>query len=98
MNVELFAHPLSFRRQPQAQADRLAAHGADGVRLAFSYHGGRWLLTTSDPCAVADFRAGQWFRDEAAPVNGNEPALPVLGDDATTATTALLRAGLGVTA
>lgn len=73
MNVELFAHPLSFRRQPQAQADRLAAHGADGVRLAFSYHGGRWLLTTSDPCAVADFRAGQWFRDEAAPSTGTSP-------------------------
>ncbi|MFI1977102.1 hypothetical protein [Streptomyces wedmorensis] len=98
MNVELFAHPLSFRRQPQAQADRLAAHGVDGVCLAFSYHGGRWLLTTSDPCAVADFRAGQWFRDEAVPANGNDLALPVLGDDATTATTALLRAGLGVTA
>ncbi|WP_073819621.1 hypothetical protein [Streptomyces sp. CB02261] len=98
MNVELFAHPLSFRRQPQAQADRLAAHGVDGVRLAFSYHGGRWLLTTSAPCAVADFRAGLWFRDEAAPVDGKGLALPVLGDDATVATTALLRAGLGVTA
>ncbi|MFJ2058229.1 hypothetical protein ACIOMM_20090 [Streptomyces sp. NPDC087908] len=98
MNVELFAHPLSFRRHPQVQADRLAAHGVDGVHLAFSYHGGRWLLTTSDPCAVVDFRAGQWFRDEAVPVDGNDLALPALGDDATTATTALLRAGLGVTA
>ncbi|MEU7110515.1 hypothetical protein [Streptomyces sp. NPDC046182] len=28
MNVELFAHPLSFRRQPQAQADRLAAQAS----------------------------------------------------------------------
>ncbi|MGW7195656.1 hypothetical protein [Streptomyces chryseus] len=58
MNIGLFAHPLSFRDRPQAQADWLAAHGVDGVRLAFSYHSGRWLLTTSDPCAVADFRAG----------------------------------------
>ncbi|MFB7397747.1 hypothetical protein [Streptomyces sp. NPDC056191] len=98
MNVELFAHPLSFRRHPQVQANRLAALGVDGVHLAFSYHGGRWLLTTSDPCAVADFRAGQWFRDEAVPVDGNDLALPSLGDDATTATAALLRAGLGVTA
>ncbi|GAA2941474.1 hypothetical protein [Streptomyces enissocaesilis] len=98
MNVEVFAHPLSFREQPQAQADRLAAHGVDGVRLAFAYHSGRWLLTTSDPCAVADFRAGQWFRDEPAPTDGRELALPVLGDEATAATTALLRAGLGVTA
>ncbi|MFD3333071.1 hypothetical protein ACFWV1_10525 [Streptomyces sp. NPDC058700] len=98
MNIELFAHPLSFRRRPQAQADRLAACGVDGVTLAYSYHGGRWLLTTSDPCAVTDFQAGQWFRDEAAPVHGDDVTLPVLGDDATIATTALRRAGIEVTA
>ncbi|MFD4899382.1 hypothetical protein [Streptomyces sp. NPDC058411] len=97
MNIEVFAHPLSFRQRPQAQADRLAAHGVDAVRLAFSYHGGRWLLTTSAPCDVADFRAGQWFRDEAAH-GADGLALPVLGDEATTATSALLGAGLDVTA
>ncbi|MFD3649751.1 hypothetical protein ACFWVT_07355 [Streptomyces cyaneofuscatus] len=98
MNIELFAHPLSFREQPQAQADRLAAHGVDGVRLAFSYRSGRWLLTTSTPCAVADFASGRWFRDEPAPHDGGRLELPVLGDDATTATAALLEPGIEVTA
>ncbi|MFJ1958185.1 hypothetical protein ACIOGT_17295 [Streptomyces microflavus] len=98
MNVELFAHPLSFREQPQAQADWLAAHGVDGVRLAFSYHSGRWLLTTSAPCAVADFASGQWFRDEPAPHDAGRLELPVLGDEATIATAALLESGIEVTA
>jgi len=98
MNIELFAHPLSFRERPQAQADWLAAHGVDGVRLAFSYHSGRWLLTTSDPCAVADFGAGQWFRDESAPHDAGRLQPAVLGDEATTATAALLESGIEVTA
>ncbi|WP_435972305.1 hypothetical protein [Streptomyces sp. Qhu_M48] len=98
MNIGLFAHPLSFRERPQAQADWLAAHGVDGVRLAFSYHSGRWLLTTSDPCAVADFGAGQWFRDGSAPHDASRLQLAVLGDEATTATASLLESGIEVTA
>ncbi|MFB7031641.1 MULTISPECIES: hypothetical protein [unclassified Streptomyces] len=107
MKVEVFAHPLSFRSDPQAGADLLAGHGVDRVRLAFAYHGGRWLLTTSDPCAVVDFRAGRWFRDEPSAPRDTPSALredvhglalPVLGDEATTASTALLKSGVGVTA
>ncbi|MFD6419228.1 hypothetical protein [Streptomyces sp. NPDC060194] len=100
MKVEVFAHPLSFRDRPRAQAEHLAGSGVDGVRLAFAYHGGRWLLTTSDPCAVADFRAGRWFHDDSAPEPAGtiRPQLPVRGDDATAATAALRGAGLSVTA
>jgi len=98
VNIELFAHPLSFRERPQAQADRLAAQGVKGVRLAFSYHSGRWLLTTSDPCAVADFKAGQWFRDESTPHGAGRLQPTVLGDEATTATAVLLESGIDVTA
>lgn len=84
----------------------LASSNVGGVRLAFAYHGGRWLLTTSSPCAVADFRAGQWFREDPGeaeacapgPDAPSTPRLPVLGDEATEATAALAGAGLGVTA
>ncbi|MFW6695718.1 hypothetical protein [Streptomyces sp. MAR4 CNX-425] len=100
MTVEVFAHPVSFRRAADAEAERLAAYGADRVCLAFSYHSGRWLLTTSEPAGVVDFPAGRWFatpaREETGP--GEALSLPVLGDEATTASAALVRSGVAVTA
>lgn len=99
MKAEIFAHPLSFRRAPRAQAERLRAAGVDRVRLAYAYHGGRWLLTTSDPAAVVDFPAGRWFGGhEGSGRDSGRPFLPVLGDEATTATSALTASGAAVTA
>ncbi|MFD4543301.1 hypothetical protein [Streptomyces bauhiniae] len=98
MRTEVFAHPLSFRRAPWTQAERLRATGVDRVRLAYAYHGGRWLLTTSDPAAVVDFPAGRWFTPEEGSSPDAGPSLPVLGDEATTATSALTASGVAVTA
>ncbi|MCX4918906.1 hypothetical protein [Streptomyces sp. NBC_00687] len=99
MKTEVFAHPLSFRTAPQKQAERLRAAGADRVRLAYAYHGGRWLLTTSDPAAVADFAPGRWFARDSERDNDDSlgASLPVLGDDATAAAAALAAAGIAVT-
>ncbi|MFF3348948.1 hypothetical protein [Streptomyces sp. NPDC002779] len=99
MKTEIFAHPVSFRRAPQAEAERLRSAGVDRVRLAYAYHGGRWLLTTSDPAAVVDFPAGRWFarRDDRSG-DGTGLSLPVLGNEAVEATTALVAAGVAVTA
>ncbi|MGW6485715.1 hypothetical protein [Streptomyces sp. NPDC055056] len=99
MKTEIFAHPLSFRAAAQKQAEGLRAAGVDRVRLAYAYHGGRWLLTTSNPAAVADFDAGRWFArrgegDNAEPLSSS---LPVLGDDATAAAAALAATGMAVT-
>ncbi|MFF0885288.1 hypothetical protein [Streptomyces sp. NPDC003456] len=93
-------HPLSLRDKAPEQAETLAACGVDGVRLAYAYHGGRWLLSTSEPGNVADFGAGRWF---ASPAGGQAEAAPGLvlpsqGDLATSACAALTAAGLGVTA
>ncbi|WP_395571116.1 hypothetical protein [Streptomyces sp. BK79] len=96
MRTEIFAHPVSFRRAPRAEAERLRAAGVDRVRLAYAYHGGRWLLTTSDPAAVVDFPAGRWF----APGDHEDTtglSLPVVGDEATLATDALVASGVAVT-
>ncbi|MFD3538551.1 hypothetical protein ACFWUQ_03515 [Streptomyces sp. NPDC058662] len=101
MKIEVFAHPVSFRRAPRAEAERLRAARVDRVRLAYAYHGGRWLLTTSDPAAVVDFSAGRWFvpRDESGGDGDRPPlSLTVLGDQATTATNALVGSGVAVTA
>ncbi|MET7438715.1 hypothetical protein ACFYQQ_21205 [Streptomyces sp. NPDC005496] len=99
MKVEVFAHPLSFRADASVQAETLARNGVDGVRLAYAYHGGRWLLSTSEPGRVEDFTAGLWFTPAGVRRStGSTPALPVLGDQATTATSALTRAGIQVTA
>ncbi|MHC3393241.1 hypothetical protein ACLQ2E_27865 [Streptomyces lavendulocolor] len=96
MRTEMFAHPMSFRRDPGAQAERLRAIGVDRVRLAYAYHGGRWLLTTSDPAAVVDFPPGRWFAPDGDAVAGGTP-LPVLGDEATAAAKALIASGVAVT-
>ncbi|MGI5397299.1 hypothetical protein [Streptomyces sp. CA-251251] len=99
MRTEIFAHPVSFRHRPQEQAERLRAAGIDRVRLAYAYHGGRWLLTTSDPAAVVDFPAGRWFTRRGDALSDDEPALslPVAGDEATVAGTALVTSGVAVT-
>ncbi|MEV5433977.1 hypothetical protein [Streptomyces sp. NPDC052701] len=98
MRTEIFAHPLSFRRASRAEAERLRASGVDRVRLAYAYHGGRWLLTTSDPAAVVDFPAGRWFaRHDDCGDDGSGLSLPVLGDEATEATAALVASGVAVT-
>lgn len=98
MITEIFAHPVSFRRDPRAEAERLRAAGVDRVRLAYAYHGGRWLLTTSDPAAVVDFPAGRWFsRQRRAGDDGTRLSLPVLGDEATAAAAALVGSGVAVT-
>ncbi|MFE5512294.1 hypothetical protein ACFQ9J_17100 [Streptomyces sp. NPDC056529] len=101
MNIEVFAHPVSFRRAPRAEAERLRTAGVDRVRLAYAYHSGRWLLTTSEPAAVVDFPAGRWFARHRAPGGeGGDPplSLPVLGDEATAAAEELVTAGVAVTA
>lgn len=64
MRVDLFAHPVSFRTDPRREAQRIAATGVDGVALALAYHSGRWLLTTSDPGAIAYVEAGRFFPDD----------------------------------
>lgn len=99
MRTEIFAHPVSFRDAPRAQAARLRAAGIARVRLAYAYHGGRWLLTTSDPAAVVDFPAGRWFapRSNGSGQDGTGPSLPVLGDEATSAAAALVASGVAVT-
>ncbi|MER7575831.1 hypothetical protein [Streptomyces sp. NPDC126514] len=98
MKTEIFAHPVSFRRAPGAEAERLRAAGVDRVRLAYAYHGGRWLLTTSDPAAVVDFPAGRWFaRRDDRDGDATRLSLPVLGDEAAQATAALVDAGVAVT-
>ncbi|MFD7982933.1 hypothetical protein ACFXKJ_31245 [Kitasatospora indigofera] len=97
MNTELFAHPVSFRHAPWAQAERLREAGVDRVRLAYAYHGGRWLLTTSEPAAVVDFAGGRWFTGRCR--DGVRPSLelPVHGDHAATAAEALVASGVAVT-
>ncbi|MFH9263939.1 hypothetical protein ACH4KN_06685 [Streptomyces sp. NPDC017546] len=97
MNTELFAHPLSFRRAPQARAEQLREAGVDRVRLAYAYHGGRWLLTTSEPAAVVDFAGGRWFTGRTGGGGHASMALPVHGDHATTAAEALVASGVAVT-
>ncbi|GAA3767336.1 hypothetical protein [Micromonospora maritima] len=92
MRTEVYAHPVSFRADPAAQAARLAAAGVHTVRLAYAYHGGRWLLSTSDPGAVVDLDAGRWFRP-AGPDAGRL-APPVVADLAGPATAALTAAGV----
>ncbi|MEU0661094.1 hypothetical protein [Streptomyces lavendulocolor] len=96
MRTEVFAHPVSFRRDPRAEAERLRASGVDRVRLAYAYHSGRWLLTTSDPAAVVDFPAGRWFARRSRE-EGTRLSLPVLGDEATAAATALVASDVAVT-
>ncbi|MET9652218.1 hypothetical protein ABZZ44_18420 [Streptomyces sp. NPDC006460] len=96
MRTEVFAHPVSFRRAPRVEAERLRAAGVDGVRLAYAYHGGRWLLTTSDPGAVVDFPAGRWFA-RGDHEDATDLSLPALGDEAMLATDALVASGVDVT-
>ncbi|MFF0190951.1 hypothetical protein [Streptomyces sp. NPDC005244] len=97
MNTELFAHPLSFRHAPGAQAERLREAGVDRVRLAYAYHSGRWLLTTSEPAAVVDFAGGRWFAGRPGVSERPPLKLPVRGDHATTAAEALVASGVAVT-
>ncbi|MEU8473154.1 hypothetical protein AB0F30_35695 [Streptomyces sp. NPDC029006] len=97
MKTELFAHPLSFRHNARAQAERVRTAGVDRVRLAYAYHGGRWLLTTSEPAAVVDFPAGRWFTRRDDPDDATDLSLPVLGDEATAAAGALVASGVAVT-
>lgn len=101
-DVEVWAHPQSFARDADRRAVELAASGVTRVRLAASYHGGRWLLTTSAPGDVA-------YLPDSVPMFPTDPALygeisPACapgGVGATaflTAASALRRAGIEVTA
>ncbi|MEW1584443.1 hypothetical protein AB0283_03190 [Micromonospora vinacea] len=92
MRPEVYAHPVSFRTDPRAQAARLAAARVHTVRLAYAYHSGRWLLSTSEPGAVADLDAGRWF----APTGPDAGRLagPLVADLASPATAALTAAGV----
>ncbi|RKN51194.1 hypothetical protein [Micromonospora endolithica] len=91
MRPGTYAHPVSFRADPVAQAARLAAAGVATVRLAYAYHSGRWLLSTSDAGAVADLDAGRWF-GPAGPAGRLDP--PLVADLAGPATAALTAAGV----
>lgn len=98
MKVELFAHPVSFAAAPGAQAERIAAAGVSRVRLAHTYHSGRWLLGTSAPGSVADLDAGRWFAARSLDQHDGGP-IPALVDDLTpSATRALTATGVAVTA
>jgi hypothetical protein len=96
MRAEVFAHPISLRHDPGGAARRLADTGITGVRLAYAYHSGRWLLTTSDPAAVVDLDAGLWFRPASTLTGPVQPA--VVAELADAAAAALQTAGLRVTA
>ncbi|MEV1146825.1 hypothetical protein [Micromonospora sp. NPDC049799] len=96
MRTEVYAHPVSFRTDPAGQAARLAGTGVDRVRLAFAYHSGRWLLSTSAPASVADLDGGLWFAP-VPPLRGRlRPA--VVADLAGDAATALRAVGIEVSA
>ncbi|MEH0934161.1 hypothetical protein [Micromonospora psammae] len=104
MTPEVYAHPVSFRRDAAGQAARLADAGVRRVRLAHAYHSGRWLLSSSDPAAVVDLDAGLWFTTGPAAPTGAGPAdraplwpatVTALAD---TATAALTARGVEVTA
>ncbi len=51
--TELWVHPLSLAQDAERQAEQMARSGITAVRLAGSYHAGRWLLTTGSPGEVA---------------------------------------------
>ncbi|WP_410808946.1 hypothetical protein [Micromonospora sp. 067-2] len=91
MRPEVYAHPVSFRADAAAQAARVADAGVGAVRLAYAYHSGRWLLSTSDPGAVADLDGGLWFAPSGS---GGRFAPPVVADLAGPATAALGAAGV----
>lgn len=54
VRTEMWVHPCSLSHDGPRQAEQLARCGIRSVRLAASYHAGRWLLTTSRPGAVED--------------------------------------------
>ncbi|TDD69829.1 hypothetical protein E1262_11150 [Jiangella aurantiaca] len=94
--MEMWAHPISFADDPVREAHRLAAAGISAVRLAFVYHSGRWLLTTSEPGTVVDLPSGAWFRPGQYPARGPVPRRSFAGpqEPAVRAAAALAAAGI----
>lgn len=103
---EVWAHPRSFAGDADRQASVLAASGVTRVRLAASYHAGRWLLTESRPGQVAYlpdsipmFAVDAARYGTIAPVDAGATGAPSAPSDSFgTAAAALRRAGLGVVA
>ena len=73
MQNEIWAHPVSFAVDAAREAGRLAGAGIGTVRLAYVYHSGRWLLTTSRPGAVVDLPSGAWYPPGRFPAAGPRP-------------------------
>lgn len=97
---ELWVHPRSLARDADRQAEGMARSGIAAVRLAASYHAGRWLLTTGSPGEVAyladsvpAFPVRPARYGVLRPPTASEPS--AAGFPA--AATALRGAGLGVT-
>lgn len=97
-SIDVWAHPLSFAVNAEAQAERLAASGVQTVRLAGLYHAGRWLLTTSSPGRVAYLEdAAATFRLKGTyRVLSPVPSRPQTSEAFEHAAQALRAAGVGV--
>ncbi len=57
----LWAHPKSFKAEPERMAELIAAAGYNQVRLAATYHAGRLLVTTSTPGQSLYLPGGESF-------------------------------------
>jgi hypothetical protein len=88
---EVWAHPVSFLTDPDRRAADLAGLGVTAVRLAHTYHSGRWLLRSGTPGRTVDLPPGSWTRH--APGAPWPVVHPTAFDDAAEA---LRRAGMQV--
>lgn len=96
--TELWVHPVPLARDGARQAERMARCGITGVRLAGSYHAGRWLLTAGSPGEVAHLDDSVPSFPVSTGDYGRLRPPPSVGPAGFAETAAVLRAaGLGVT-